>query len=98
MGKLLKWSNKIVKLEEVYGVDAHKIHLLGIAEKAWRKKTPMRVTDLLDAYQNAARATTHKAIKDLIAQELFSVVGSEEYGRVRFLYPGKKLPQLEKML
>lgn len=98
MGKLTKWSNKITKLEQTYGVDVHKMHLLGIAEKAWGKKIALRVTDLLDAYQNAARATTHKAIKDLIAQELFRVVGSEEDGRVRFLQPGKRLAQLEKML
>jgi hypothetical protein len=98
MGKLTKWSNKINKLEETYGVDVHKMHLLGIAEKAWGKKTPLRVTDLLDTYQNAARATTHKAIKELVEGELLHMVGSEDDGRVRFLQPGRKLSQLEKML
>lgn len=98
MKKLLKWSTTITKLEDTYGVDAHKIHLLGIAEKAWTKGGTLRVTDLMGTYQGASRATTHKAIKDLIDQELFRVVGSDDDKRIRFLHPGKKLPQLEKLL
>lgn len=98
MKKLLKWSTTITKLEDTYGLDLNKIHLLGIAEKAWSKGGTVRVTDLIGIYRGASRATTHKAIKELIDKELFHMVGSEEDGRVRFLHPGKKLSQLEKLL
>ena len=98
MKKLLKWSTTITKLEDTYGLDLNKIHLLGIAGKTWNKGGTLRVTDLMGTYQGASRATTHKAIKELVDKELFHVVSSEDDGRVRFLHPGKKLPQLEKLL
>lgn len=98
MGKLSKWATTLHKLEKSFGLDMTKLHLLGVADKYWVRGSAVKVTELINIYHGASRATTHKAIKELIEAELLCMVGSEEDGRVRFLHPGKKLTQLEKML
>lgn len=98
MGKVLEWANTIGKLEKTFGLDLHKIHLLGIADKYWVKGSAVKVTELLKLYDGTSRATTHRAIQELVGAGLLHMVGSDEDKRVRFLHPGKKIAQLEKML
>ena len=98
MGKISKWVETINKLEKTFELDLTKIHLLGIADKYWVKGTAVKVTELINIYHGASRATTHKAIKELVDAELLHMVSSEDDGRVRFLHPGKKIAQLEKLL
>lgn len=98
MSRLAAWSDIFIKAEKMYGLDMTKIHLLGIADKFWDQGDAVRVTELINKYSGASRATTHKAIKELIDAELLRVVNSTDDGRVRYLHPGKKLKTLEKLL
>lgn len=98
MGKIFKWANTIAKMERTFGIDITKIHLLGIADDYWRGGAAVKVTELINIYDGASRATTHKAIKELVESGLLHMVDSEDDRRVRFLHPGKKLALLEKML
>ena len=98
MGRVSKWAGTIAKLEKTFGLDLNKIHLLGIADEYWTKGSAVKVTELLKIYNGASRATTHKAIQELVEVGLLHMVGNDEDRRVRFLHPGKKIAQLEKLL
>jgi DNA-binding MarR family transcriptional regulator len=88
----------MTKIENKFGVDAHKLHLLGIADEYWARGSAVRVTELIDKYEGASRATTHKAIKELVSADFLRMVGDDNDRRVRYLHPGKKLATLEKLL
>jgi uncharacterized protein YunC (DUF1805 family) len=98
MSKVLKWANTIGKLEKTFALDMNKIHLLGIADGYWAKGGAVKVTELLKLYNGASRATTHRAIQELVEAGLMHMVGNNEDKRVRLLHPGKKIAQLEKLL
>lgn len=98
MGKLGKFVALITKLETKFGLDQHKLHLLGIADEYWDTGRAARVTDLLNAYEGTSRATTHKAIKELVDAGMFTLIDSRDDKRVKFVAPGKKITQLEKLL
>ena len=98
MSRLTAWSEMITKAEKVYGIDVNKIHLLGITQKMWGAGHTVCVTELINKYAGASRATTHKAIKELVDAGLLRMVDSDDDKRVRYLEPGKNLQKLERLL
>lgn len=87
-------------LKEEFGIDEHKIHLLGIVGTLYKDndKDAVKVTSLIEMYDGTSRATTHKAIKDMVEKDLLRLEGSNKDGRVRWVYPGKNFARLEKLL
>lgn len=98
MNRMAGWSEMITKAEKAYGIDINKIHLLGIAEDMWSNGYAVCVTELINKYTGASRATTHKAIKELVSAGLLRMVDSDDDKRVRYLEPGKNLQKLERLL
>lgn len=87
-------------LKQEFGIDEHKIHLLGMVDTVYKDNNgdAVNVTTLIEMYDGTSRATTHKAIKDMVAQDLLRLENSTDDGRVRWVYPGKNFARLEKLL
>lgn len=89
-------SSALTAVAKKYEVDSHKLHLLALIEAPWSLGNPLRITDLIKIYTGTSSATTHKAIKELVAAKLLKEVDSKHDKRERFLHPGAKFSCLEK--
>ena len=96
MNKVRQLSGLLGRLEHKYGLDHHKICMLSIASVYWEEDAPVRVSDILDAYEGASRATTHRLIKELVSIGLLREKIPADDRRVKFLSPGLKFDALLK--
>lgn len=96
MNKVRQLGGLLGRLESKYGLNYHKIRMLSIASVRWEEGAPVRVGDILDAYEGASRATTHRAIKELVSIGLFREKIPTDDLRVKFLQPGLKFDALIK--
>lgn len=96
MNKVRQLSGLLGRLEHKYGLDHHKISLLSIASVYWEEGAPVRVGDILDAYEGASRATTHRLIKELVSSKVLREEVSGDDRRVKFLSAGLKFDALLK--
>ena len=85
-------------LETKYGIDSHKLQLLGLAQAHWEQDIRLRVTDLLKSYSGTCRAITHRSIKELEDAKMFKLVSGGEDKRERLVHPGAFFSRLEKIL
>lgn len=92
-------SDLLRDLKKEFGIDEHKIHLLGIVGMVHKDlDDAVKMTDLIEMYSGTSRATAHKAVKSMIDNDLLRLEGSNQDGRVRWVYPGKNFARLEKLL
>ena len=96
MNKVRQLSGLLGRLESKYGLDYHKLRMLSIASVYWEADMPVRVTDILNMYEGASRATTHRALKELVSVGLFREKIPTDDKRVKFLQPGLKFDVLIK--
>lgn len=96
MNKVRQLSGLLGRLEHKYGLDHHKICLLSIASVHWEEGAPVRVGDILDAYEGASRATTHRLIRELVSSKVLREEISDDDRRVKFLSAGLKFDALLK--
>ena len=94
----IQLSDLLCKLEDKFNIDAHKVHMLRMAADCWGVEVKVRVTDLLEMYQRTSRATTHRAIKELVSSKLLQEQGDKEDRRVKFLTPGAKFNKYEQAI
>lgn len=96
MNKVRQLGGLLGRLESKYGLDYHKVRMLSIASVYWEEDAPVRVSDILNAYEGASRATTHRLIKELVSVGLFREKIPADDLRVKFLQPGLKFDSLLK--
>lgn len=96
MNKVRQLGGLMARLEAKYDMNLHKLRMLSIASMYWEADMPVRVTDILGAYEDASRATTHRMIKELVSVGLFREKVPAEDLRVKFLQPGLKFDTLLK--
>ena len=96
MNKVRQLSGLLGRLESKYGLDYHKVRMLSIASVYWEEGAPVRVSDILNVYEDTSRATTHRAIRELVSVGLFREKIPADDRRVKFLQPGLKFDVLLK--
>lgn len=98
MGAIHKYAAVMFMLEARYGIDSHKLQLLGLAQAHWEQDIRLRVTDLLKSYSGTCRAITHRSIKELEDAKMFKLISGGEDKRERLVHPGAFFSRLEKNL
>lgn len=96
MNKVRQLSGLMARLEVKYNMNLHKLRILSIASVYWEGEMPLRVTDILNTYEDASRATTHRMIRELVSVGLFREKVPADDKRVKFLLPGLKFDALTK--
>lgn len=96
MNKVRQLGGLMARLETKYDMNPHKLRMLSIASMYWEEDVPVRVTDILNAYEDASRATTHRAIRELVSVGLFREKIPDDDRRIKFLQPGLKFDALLK--
>lgn len=96
MNKVRQLGGLMARLEAKYDMNPHKLRMLSIASVYWEADMPVRVTDILNMYEGASRATTHRALKELVSVGLFREKIPTDDKRVKFLQPGLKFDALTK--
>ena len=86
----------MARLEAKYDMNPHKLRMLSIASMYWEADMPVRVTDILNAYEDASRATTHRMVRELVSTGLFREKVPDDDLRIKFLQPGLKFDALIK--
>lgn len=96
MNKVRQLGGLLARLEHKYGMDYHKLRILSMTSVYWEGDVPVRVTDILNAYEDASRATTHRAVRELVSVGLFREKIPDDDRRIKFLQPGLKFDALLK--
>jgi hypothetical protein len=96
MNKVRQLSGLLGRLESKYGLNYHKVRMLSIASVYWEEGALVRVGDILNAYEDTSRATTHRAIRELVSSKVLREEVSGDDRRVKFLQPGLKFDVLLK--
>jgi DNA-binding MarR family transcriptional regulator len=98
--EVIALSSTLWRLEDKFGVNHHKIHILRILAEAWESEYRRftRVTDVLDFYSWASRAVTHRMVRELVSSKILKEIPSKEDKRVKFLQPGPKFEAYAKAI
>ncbi len=91
-------SNTLYRLHTTFNVDQHKVHMMGLLVGWWDAGYPVRVTDVLNSYEDVSRATAHRMVKELVSNKILKTAPCADDKRIKFLAPGQKFEAYAKAI
>jgi len=98
MKEITAASTLLTKLRIRFGVDEHKIHVMGLVARCWERGESVKVMELIKMYKRTSTATTHKAVQELVSNRLIKKQPSKEDKRVVYIVPGMQMKNYIKVL
>lgn len=86
----VQMANLLSKLEDKFNLNVDKVHMLCMMVGRWNSSGEVKITDVLKSFTRTSRATTHRAIKELVSDKLIKEVKSPDDRRTKYLVPGAK--------
>lgn len=84
-------------LKAKFGIGTTELHLLSYIADKWESRQ-VTITLLLDQYNHASPATTHKRLDSLIKAKILKKTINDEDSRIKTLGRGAKFDELVKIL
>lgn len=86
----IQMANLLDKLEDRFNLNTAKVHMLRVMVDRWNASGAVKITDILKTFTRTSRATTHRAIKELVSDKLIKEVKNSDDRRTKYLVPGAK--------